>query len=53
MQDQGSVGGNNWEMSYWPTNLRLLDEKPEPLAYKRGGFVWPGHSSLRFHLETK
>ena len=53
MQDQVSVGGNNWEMSYWPTNLRLLDDEPEPLAYKRGGFVWPGHSSLHFHLDTK
>ena len=56
MQDQisvVSVGGNNWEMSYWPTNLRLLDDEPEPLGYKRGGFVWPGHSSLHFHLDTK
>lgn len=53
MQDQVSGKGNNWEMSYWPTNLRLLDDEPEPLAYKRGGFVWPGHSSLHFHLDTK
>lgn len=52
MQDQGSVGGNNWEMSYWPANLRLLEDQPEPMAYRRGGFVWPGHSSLRFHLDS-
>ena len=51
MQDQGSVGGNSWEMSCWPPNLRLLDDKPEPMAYRHGGFVWPGHSALRFHLD--
>ena len=51
MQDQGSVGGNSWEMSCWPPNLRLLDDKPEPMAYRHGGFVWPGHSVLRFHLD--
>jgi hypothetical protein len=52
-QDQASVGGKSWEMSYWPANLKLVEANPEPLAYKRGGFVWPGHSSLRFHLDTK
>lgn len=51
MQDQGSVGGNSWDMSCWPPNLRLLDDKPEPMAYRHGGFVWPGHSALRFHLD--
>ena len=52
MQDQGSVGGNSWEMSCWPPNLRLLDDKPEPMAYRHGGFVWPGHSALRFQLDS-
>ena len=50
MQDQGSVGVNSWEMWCWPPNLRLLEDKPETMAYKRGGFVWPGHSALYFHL---
>jgi hypothetical protein len=50
MQDQASGKGNSWEMSCWPPNLRLFDDKPEPMAYRHGGFVWPGHSALRFHL---
>ena len=51
MQDQASGKGNSWEMSCWPPNLRLPYDKPEPMAYRHGGFVWPGHSALRFHLD--
>ena len=50
MQDQASVGINSWDMWCWPPNLRLLEDKPETMAYRRGGFVWPGHSALYFHL---
>ena len=50
MQDQGSVGVNSWDMWCWPPNLRLIEDKPETMAYRRGGFVWPGHSALYFHL---
>ena len=50
MQEEDSKKVNNWEMSCWPANVKLLGENSEPMAYKRGGFVWPGHSALRFHL---
>jgi hypothetical protein len=47
MQDQGAVGGSTWDMSRWPANLRLIDERSGAMASTRGGFVWPGHSPLR------
>lgn len=47
MQDQGAVGGSTWDMSRWPANLRLIDERAGTMASTRGGFVWPGHASLR------
>jgi len=50
VQEEDSKKVNSWEMSCWPANLRLFEEKPESMVYKRGGFVWPGHSALRFHL---
>ena len=46
-QDQGAVGGSTWDMSRWPANLKLLDERPGPLPSTRGGFVWPGHWQLK------
>ena len=46
-QDQGAVGGSTWDMSRWPANLRLLDERPGPLPLTRGGFFWPGHLGLK------
>ncbi len=46
-QDQGAVGGSTWDMSRWPANLRLLDERPGPLPSTRGGFLWPGHLELK------
>ena len=46
-QDQGAVGGSTWNMSRWPANLRLLDERPGPLPSTRGGFLWPGHLELK------
>lgn len=47
MQDQGAVGGSTWDMSRWPANLRLIDERSGAMPSTRGGFVWPGHSPLR------
>ena len=46
-QDQGAVGGSTWDMSRWPANLKLLDERPGPVSSTRGGFVWPGHWQLK------
>ena len=46
-QDQGAVGGSTWDMSRWPANLKLLDERPGPTPSTRGGFVWPGHWQLK------
>lgn len=47
MQDQGAVGGNTWDMSRWPANLRLVDERSDVMSSTRGGFIWPGHAPLR------
>lgn len=47
MQDQGAVGGSTWDMSRWPANLRLIDERSGAMSSTRGGFVWPGHAPLR------
>ena len=47
MQDQGAVGGSTWDMSRWPANLRLIDERSGAMSWTRGGFVWPGHSQLK------
>ena len=51
MQDQGAVGGSTWDMSRWPANLRLIDERSGAMPSTRGGFVWPGHSPLRVFRE--
>lgn len=51
MQDQGAVGGSTWDMSRWPANLRLIDERSGAMPSTRGGFVWPGHSTLRVRGE--
>jgi len=48
MQDQGGVGGNTWDMARWPSNLRMIESRPETMPFTRGGFVWPGHSQLKF-----
>ncbi|BDA51887.1 Uncharacterized membrane protein ycf78 (chloroplast) [Coccomyxa sp. Obi] len=47
IQDQGAVGGSTWDMSRWPANLRLIDERSGAMSWTRGGFVWPGHSQLK------
>lgn len=51
MQDQGAVGGSTWDMSRWPANLRLIDERSGAMSWTRGGFVWPGHSQLNIFGE--
>lgn len=49
-QDQGAVGGSTWDMSRWPANLRLFEQRPGPMPSTRGGFVWPGHSQLKIKI---
>lgn len=47
MEDQGAVGGSTWDMSRWPANLRLIEDRAGVVPWTRGGFVWPGHAELK------
>jgi hypothetical protein len=47
MEDQGAVGGSTWDMSRWPANLRLIENRSGVVPWTRGGFVWPGHAELK------
>jgi hypothetical protein len=49
-QDQGAVGGSTWDMSRWPVNIRLFEQRLGLMPSTRGGFIWPGHSQLKIKV---